>query len=59
MNKNFLASLVAATVISNPIYAQTVDMSASELAKLQQQISELQSKLTELQQQVEAATAWV
>ncbi|WP_269620404.1 porin [Zhongshania sp. BJYM1] len=59
MNKNLLASLVAATVISNPIYAQTVEMSASELAKLQQQISELQSKLTELQQQVEAATAGV
>jgi hypothetical protein len=59
MNKHRLLSIVLASTFASQIYAQTIEVSAEELATLKAQISALQARLTQIEQQADEATALV
>lgn len=59
MNKHRLLSIVLASTFASPIYAQTIEVSAAELANLKAQISALQTKLAEIEEQANETTSQV
>jgi hypothetical protein len=59
MNKHLLLSIALASTCASPIYAQTTEVSAAELAKLKAQISSLQAKLVEIEEQANETTSEV
>lgn len=59
MNKHLLLSIALASTFASPIYAQTIEVSAAELAKLKAQISALQAKLVEIEEQANETTSEV
>ena len=59
MTKHLLLSIALASTFASPIYAQTIEVSAAELAKLKAQISALQAKLVEIEEQANETTSEV
>jgi hypothetical protein len=59
MNKNHLLSILLASTVASPIYAQTIEVSAAELSNLKAQISALQAKLAEIEEQANQTTSEV
>ncbi|KKL81896.1 hypothetical protein LCGC14_1990160, partial [marine sediment metagenome] len=52
-----LTAIILANAFVNPIYAQTVEINATELANLKAQILALQNRLSQLEEQADASTS--